>query len=81
MNANFDGEAFNAIGNSFHNFAPKYRPDFKPYCDVFILARNRSPRVDCLVLCTVELLSLKTNVQFQEKKLWEQSCATILTDS
>ena len=31
---NFDKEVLIAVGNEFHNFAPKYRNDFKPYCDV-----------------------------------------------
>ena len=46
MNINFDGEVFNAIGNSVDNFAPKYRIHFKPYCDVFILARNNQSEID-----------------------------------
>ena len=34
MTLNFDGEVLIAIGDSFHSFAPKYRIDFKPYCDI-----------------------------------------------
>jgi len=70
LNMNFDGEVLIAIGNSFFNIAPKYRIDFKPYFDVFIYARNRSQRVDCLVLW-------QWTVEFKENKLWKQSGATI----
>ena len=46
----FDEDSLAVVGRSFHSFAPVYRIDLKPYWKLFLWAKNRSPRFDCLVL-------------------------------